>query len=302
MKDWKLVLAGCSGFIGNALQQYLAQHDVDFVRLVRCEPRSEKEIYWNPAQGEIEHQQFSDATHVINFSGAPIADAVWTKKRKKILLESRITTTSLLVEAINKSENPSCTLLNASGVGYYGDCANECTEQSEPGSDFLAGVCQAWEAELKNLGDQHRTIALRIGVVLGKGGGAMARMLPPMQFGLGGHLGNGRQWMSWISLRDCIAAIIHCAGHVEISGAVNVVNPQPITNHDFFKCLAATMQKPFWAHVPAWILRLRFGQMAKEMLLSSNRVKPDVLSDTGFSYTDLELRSCFEHILGDLNA
>lgn len=287
------LIGGSSGFIGTALCRHLQQSGIRYKRLVRYQAQAADEIFWDPQQGQLDPQQLEQVTHVINLAGAPVADAVWTRRRKQLLYDSRIDSARLLCQRLQTAGRGNCRIISTSGVGYY-PCSDELfDEAAAPGEGFLTDVCRDWEATFA--GTNHA--CLRLGVVLGPDGGALQKMLPPLRFGFGGHLGNGRQWMSWISRRDVIAALLFLAGHEEIQGPVNGVSPEPIRNHDFLQTLARVLNKPFWAHVPAWVLRLRFGEMARALLLCSNRVCPSVLHKHGFSFQDSDLESCFESIM-----
>ena len=294
-----IVIAGSSGFVGRALCDFLHKQGKPFVRLVRREPLADNESFWQPENDVVDTALFAAATTIINLAGAGIADALWSKRRRQVILNSRIQSTRTLVTAINKHALQPCRLLNASGLGYYGSRDDVCTEDAGLGDGFLAEVCSAWEAPLEHLDETsgHSAVAMRLGMVLGADGGALSKMLPPMRFGLGGRLGSGKQWLSWVSQRDVVRVISYLMSHADITGAVNVCAPEALQNDAFMRSLAEVLGKPYWAHVPGFILRLRFGQMANELLLGSSRACPNVLQSHGFEFADSDLKQCLQNIL-----
>lgn len=299
MSEQVVLIAGASGFVGQALCASLQQDGVAFRCLVRRQPQAAHESQWDPQRAELDAELMGTAGVVINLAGAGIADALWTKKRKQLILESRVATTRCLVSAINEHAPHGCRLINASGLGYYGDRTELCDETGPLGDTFLAQVCQEWEAALGGLNAEqaHSSVAMRLGMVLGADGGALSKMLPPMRWGLGGRLGSGKQWVSWISRRDVVGAIRFLMAHQEIEGPVNLCAPEALSNDAFMRTLATVLGKPYWAHVPGFILRLRFGQMAKELLLASSRACPKVLQSHGFVFQDPDLEPCLQSIL-----
>ena len=299
MPEPLVLIAGSSGFVGQALCASLQQDAVAYRCLVRRPAQADHESSWDPQTGTVDAELFKRVTVVVNVAGAGIADALWTKQRKQLIMSSRVESTRSLVQAINQHASHPCRLINASGLGYYGDSDALCDEDAPMGQNFLASVCQAWEAALADL-DQargHSSVAMRLGMVLGPDGGALAKMLPPMRWGMGGRLGSGKQWVSWVSRDDVVSAIRLFMTNDEIRGPVNLCAPQALPNEAFMRCLAKVLGKPFWAHVPAWILRLRFGQMAKELLLASSRACPNVLQSHGFVFKDPDLEQCLQSIL-----
>ena len=278
----KLLVAGGTGFIGAPLCETLARRGHEVVLLRRAD---------SPAAG------LPGVQGVINLAGEPIAAKRWSPAQKCCIRESRLETTRRLISAIAASPVKPSVLVNASAVGYYGSRTDETLiESSAAGRGFLAETCQAWEAEAQRaepLGV--RVVRLRIGVVLGPGGGALAKMAPPFRLFLGGPLGSGRQWVSWVHRDDVIGLIEWALAHPQLSGAVNATAPNPVMMREFCVRLGRVLRRPSWAPVPAMILRLGLGEMA-EMLLTGQRVMPDAARRAGyaFRFDDVEqaLQAC----------
>lgn len=286
-----ILMSGASGFIGSALVSFLAETGYVIHRLVRSEPRHQLEIPWTPGAALEISSLPKDIRAIINLSGSPIA-VPFTAANKRTILKSRLDCTQTLVQAVLRMPEAPPVFLNASGIGYYGNCADLLlTEASSPGTDYVADVCVQWEAALAPLHTTAtRTMALRTGLVLEAGGGALAKMLPAFRLGAGAILGNGRQYMSWISLRDYLNAIKFLLEHDGLSGPVNFVSPNPVSNAEFSRCLAQALHRPLLARAPAFALKLAMGEMAELLLLASQRADPSVLAGAGFSWQDTELR------------
>lgn len=270
----KLLVTGASGTIGSELVPYLVGRGYDVVAYQRSAPCS-----------------LEGYDVVINLAGAPIARGRWTCVRKETILNSRVATTRQLVQAMSVCKKPPRLLISASATGFYGD-QGSCvvTEDVPRGTGFLADVCSQWEQEASASGKLGvRVVLLRIGMVLTPKGGALKKMLPSFRLGLGASLGSGRQWMSWISMRDLLAAIEHCIVTSSLYGPVNAVAPHPVTNKEFTQVLAKSLHRPAWFWAPAWLLRLVFGQLADEAILSSCRVAPQKLVKSGFQFKDATL-------------
>ena len=223
---------------------------------------------------------------VLHLSGAGIADGRWTEERKQLLRSSRIDTTRVLVDSLLRLKQKPRLLIVASAIGYYGNRGDEIlTESSTTGTDFLALVCRDWEAEASRAAARGiRTVMLRTGVVLSGKGGALPKMLTPFKFGIGGRLGSGQQWMSWIAIEDVVGIIRNAIANEQVSGPVNVVAPNPVRNAEFTRLLAAMLHRPAIFPAPAFVLRLAMGEMADAVLLSSDRVKPERILAAGYKF------------------
>jgi uncharacterized protein (TIGR01777 family) len=281
-----VVIAGASGLIGSALSRALRDEGHRVRRLVRRAAERENEIAWNPARRELDPQALTAADAIVNLAGESLADGRWTARRRERILRSRTDSTRTLVSALEKLERRPAVLLNASAVGFYGDRGDEVVDESSPvGVGFLPEVCRAWEtcaAGAAALGV--RVVLLRFGVVLARQGGALAKMLPVFRAGLGGRLGNGRQWMSWIGLDDAVGAIRHALRDERCRGPVNVVAPAPVRNAEFTTALGRALHRPTVLQVPAVVLHAVFGRMADEALLASTRAIPQKLLETGYTF------------------
>jgi uncharacterized protein (TIGR01777 family) len=285
-------ITGSSGFIGTALVNALVERGDDVVRFVRPGAEvSTTTIRWDPSRGLVDEGDLERAggfDAVVHLAGAGIADKRWTASRKEEIGSSRARSTSLLVNTLKASKSGTKILVSGSAIGIYGDRGDEVLDEtSSPGAGFLAGVCQAWENEASELADSGSTVALlRTGIVMGTTGGALAKQLPLFRWGLGGRLSSGHQWISPISLRDQIGAVLWIIDH-DLSGPVNLVSPEPITNRDFTRILAHQMRRPALASVPAFALRLVLGaELVNEAVLASLRVKPGVLTNTGYPFRE----------------
>jgi uncharacterized protein (TIGR01777 family) len=257
------------------------------------------EIGWSPGDGRIDSGRLGGFDAVLHLSGESIVDR-WTAEKMRRIRDSRVDSTRLLCEALARTTPPPTTLICASAVGYYGDRGAEIlTEKSPAGVGFLADVCQEWEqaADAARLAGI-RVIHLRLGVVLSAAGGALVQMLRPFQLGLGGVVGSGHQWMSWITIPDLLGIIDFVLSHDAIAGPVNAVSPNPVTNREFTKTLGTVLNRPTIMHVPAAILRIAMGKVADETVLASARVVPGRLSGAGFVFALPELRDALRHELG----
>jgi uncharacterized protein (TIGR01777 family) len=285
----RIILGGASGMLGTALRRSLAP-EFETLQLVRSQPESHKEIEWNPESTSAFPQvsALEGLTAAIHLSGANLAGKRWTAAYKRELVESRVTTTRALSEALASLRQPPQVLIVGSASGIYGDRGDELLDESSaPGTGFLADLCCAWEeaaAPARQAGI--RVVHLRTGVVIGSEGGALAQMLPIFRLGLGGPLGNGRQWMSWIALPDWVAAVHFLLNHESLAGPVNLVAPAPVTNTRFAQALGHAVQRPAILRAPAFALRIAMGEMADEALLASARVMPKRLLDAGFTFRD----------------
>ena len=331
----KVVITGSSGLVGQALTHSLTKDGHTVIRLQRAGPAPKpddakasggKEILqspgmeqsgnsgqiidvaWNPNTCDLEREPFghqrdqiegTDA--VVNLAGAPIAEKPWTAERKALLRSSRVHITRELVCALEKLENGPRTLISASAIGFYGNRVNDVlTEESKPGDDFLARLAQEWEAEaVKAEALGMRVVRVRFGIILAKQGGALPQIMRPFQFGLGGRLGSGQQWMSWITLQDTVGILRKALESRTVSGVLNVVSPEPVRNVDFVKALGRAMHRPSFLPAPAFALELALGEMAEALLLASQRVLPARVEQLGYRFSQRDLRSALASVLAE---
>jgi uncharacterized protein (TIGR01777 family) len=284
----KIVLSGASGMLGTSLRRRLGALRAPIVQLVRGVPRSEEQVAWDPAATPslADPSPLEGCAAAIHLSGANVAAHRWTADYRRELTASRAGSTRALATILAGLREPPQTLVVASAVGIYGDRGDAVLDEtSTPGAGFLAEVCRQWEAAARPaLEVGIRVVHARFGVVVGRGPGALEKMLPAFRLGLGGRLGSGRQWMSWVSLEDAVAAILFALETESLSGAMNVVSPNPVTNAEFTRALARQVHRPAVLPVPAFALRLALGQMADEALLASARVVPAKLLSAGFEF------------------
>ena len=295
----KILIAGSSGFVGTALKLSLLDDGHEVGSLTRRETAAGPSIPWDPASGVAPDLARFDFDAVVNLAGENIAAGRWNEKRRHRLRQSRVLSTATLCRALGEMSHPPAVLINASAVGFYGDCGDRTvTEESPAGDGFLAVLSQEWEGAA-NAAAAHgvRVALLRFGMVLGRGGGALSRMLLPFRLGLGGRLGSGAQYVSWIELSDAVAAIRHIVEDERLRGPVNLVAPNPVTNAEFTACLGGALRRPAVLPAPAWVLRLALGAMADELLLSSTRALPQRLSETGFSFAHASLDAALKSAL-----
>jgi len=283
----KVVLSGASGMLGGALSRALATRNQETLQLVRRPAARSTEIQWNPAATPLiaDAAALEGLTAAIHLSGANVAAHRWTPAYKQEIAASRIDSTRALAATLAHLSRPPQVMLVASAIGIYGNRGDELlNESSAPGSGFMAELCEQWEAAAQPARDAGiRVVHLRFGVVLGPGG-ALARITPIFRLGLGGPLGSGRQWMSWISLSDAVAAILFALDTPTLTGPVNLTAPNPVTNAEFTRALARRLHRPAIFPVPAFALRIALGQMADEALLASARVLPARLTQAGFQF------------------
>jgi uncharacterized protein (TIGR01777 family) len=294
-----ILVSGSHGLIGSALVALLASRGHRVVRLVRPPaPPSRQDIPWDPAAGAIDGRALEGMDAVIHLAGESIAAGRWTQARKIRIRDSRVGSTRLLADTLARLTRKPQVLLCASAVGFYGNRGDEIlVEESASGAGFLADLCQAWEAAAEPARQAGIRVAyLRTGVVLSPLGGALAKMLPIFRIGLGGRLGRGRQFMSWITLDDEVEAISHVLTHTALRGPVNLVSPQPVTNREFTSTLGRVLRRPTPFVVPGGILRAALGEVAGEVL-GSVRAHPAKLLDTGFGFRYPELEGGLRHLL-----
>jgi len=309
----KILVTGSTGLVGQALVAALAKQGHSVCRLVRPGTIVNDEaggfnVAWNPATGELGGAAVGPDA-VVNLAGASIADGRWTEKRKAELRASRVNVTRALVAAIEKMNAKPAVLVSASAIGYYGNRGDEVlSEESNAGDGFLAEIAKQWEAEaLRAEAWRTRVVLTRFGIILAREGGALPKMVTPFKFGLGGRLGSGKQWMSWIALEDVIGILKLClertpiqgaVNFAPISGALNVVSPQPVTNREFTNELTKALHRPAIFPAPPFALRTAMGrEMADALLLASQRVVPKKLERIGYRFLHAELRSALKSIL-----
>lgn len=297
MAPMNILASGTSGPIGGALLPALTSVGHHVTRLVRRPPAGADEIQWEPAKPVVP-ETVSGYDAVIHLAGETIVGH-WDEKKKQRIRDSRINSTHSLVQALAQAAQKPRVLITASAIGYYGNRGDErLTENSRPGSNFLATVCRDWEAETKPAADAGiRTVQLRIGVMLSMAGGALKQMVTPFRFGLGGIIGNGKQYWSWVALEDVVGAVQHALAHEGLSGPVNAVSPNPLTNIDFTRAIAQVLRRPALFPLPVFAVRLFFGQMGEELLLASARVLPTKLEASGYKFRYPELKPALVDIL-----
>lgn len=303
VRPMRFVVAGASGLVGRALTAFLRTQGHEVVKLARRATAAADEVFWDPARGELDPHALRGADVVVNLSGEGVADGRWTEARKEAILRSRLDATRTLVAALGgvKSERQRpFALISASATGFYGSRgAERLDEESEGGGGFLAEVCARWETEARRAEELGmRVVRLRTGVVLTPSGGALAKLLPLFRAGLGGRLGDGRMWMSWIALNDLVGAIYHAVLDTRCDGAVNAVAPCAVTNAEFARTLGRVLRRPAVLPAPAVALKAAFGEMAEETLLASTLVEPAKLADAGYVFRHKNLEVALRAMLG----
>jgi uncharacterized protein (TIGR01777 family) len=298
----KVLITGSSGLVGSALSSQLQTQGHTLYRLVRRPAKADKnEIYWNPETGSLDKSAMDGLgiEAVVHLAGENIAQRRWNETQKKKIRDSRVNGTRVLADALAHLSQPPKVLVSASAIGFYGSRGDEIlTEESPPGAGFLAEVCREWEAAAAPAAKAGiRVVLLRSGVILSKDAGALKKMLLPFKLGMGGIIGNGRQYMSWIDLEDAVGAIHYALREEKLRGPVNNTAPQPVTNREFTRTLGRVLFRPTCFPIPASTARLVFGEMADEMLLAGARVKPAKLQAAGYQFQYPDLRSSFLHLL-----
>ena len=281
-----VAITGASGLIGKALVAALGRAGHRPIRLVRTPATGTDEIAWDPAKGTIDSDSLDGVDAVVHLAGAGIGDHRWTAAYKATVLDSRVQGTTLIATTLAAMRRPPRALLSGSAVGYYGPRGDEeLTEESPAGTGFLADVCAAWEGATKPAeGAGIRVVHLRTGVVLSRAGGALRKQLPLFKWGLGGRMGSGRQWQSWIAIADEVGAIVHLLQH-EVAGPVNLTAPNPVTNLGFTKALATALRRPVFLPIPSFGPKLLLGgELAEALLFTGQRVLPSRLQASGFAF------------------
>ena len=284
MPDAVIAIAGSSGLIGSALVSALRAADRRVLRIVRRAPSNVDEVFWNPDTGEFDPSALAGVDAVVNLCGVNIGEKRWSGSFKQSLRDSRIGPTEVLSAAVVEAGVP--TLINASAVGYYGDTRDRTADETAPaGEGFMAQLCEDWEAATSFAErDGTRVVLVRTGLVLAPSGGMLGRIKPLFSFGLGARLGNGRQYMPWISLEDEVRALLYAISHDDVSGPLNLTGPAPVTNAEFTAALGRTVNRPTPLIVPGFALRALFGEFADEGLLGGQRAIPAALERAGFVF------------------
>ena len=296
----KIAVTGASGLVGRSLVHRLQRSGYEVVRLVRRAPSGADEARWNPADGTIDIEGLAGVTGAVHLAGDNVASGRWTEAKKASIRDSRVLGTELLSGALARLSPKPATLVSASAIGYYGARGDEpLDETSASGEGFLASVCREWEAATKAARDAGiRVVNARIGIVLAADGGALAKMKTPFLLGVGGPIGDGSQFMSWITLDDVVSALVFALEHDSVEGPVNLVSPAPVTNADFSKALGKALKRPAFLPVPKFALRLGAGsEMANEMLIGGARVIPAVLESHGFEWSQPTLQGALASVL-----
>ena len=298
MQNQKIAISGGTGLVGGELIPLLKAAGHSILTLSRRNAGAGS-ILWDPAKGVTPLGALEGVDAVVHLAGENIAGSRWTAAVKERIRSSRVDGTRNLVKSLALLKSPPKTLVCASAIGFYGHRGEErLDESSMVGSGYLSDVCRAWEAEAQEAEKLGlRVVRLRIGVVLSKKGGALAKMLLPFKLGVGGIIGSGKQYWSWIGLNDLVRIISFCIENEAMSGAVNAVSPNPMTNYDFTKAVGAVLHRPTIFPMPAFAAKLALGEMADDLLLSSIRVEPHKLQSLGFQFAQPDLTSCLKHEL-----
>jgi uncharacterized protein (TIGR01777 family) len=295
----RILISGATGMVGSALMRLLqlAEHQVR--RLTRTK-RQGDDVLWDPSAGQIDGNALECFDGIVHLAGENIASRRWNEAQKARIRDSRVQGTRLLCESLAKLEHRPKVLVCASAIGFYGNRGDEVLDESSPaGSGFLADVCREWEAATQPAGDAGiRVVNLRFGVILSPTGGALAQMLTPFRMGVGGRLGSGQQYMSWIMLDDAIGIVAHALTAESLQGPVNAVAPEPVTNLEFTKTLGRVLGRPTIFPMPASVARLALGEMADALLLASTRVVPRMLEGSHYKFRHPQLEHALRHLLG----
>ena len=294
----KILISGATGLLGKHLTPTLEAKGHEIFSLVRKTPKNDHEIQWDAMEGFAEGEQakLEGMDAVIHLAGEPIAQT-WTKEKKRLIKESRTIGTRTLVGAMGKTKNPPKHFISASAIGYYGQERGDeiLTEESPHGDGYLPEICVEWENEARKAADLGaRVVFLRTGIVLSKDGGALAQMMTPFGFGVGGVVGSGKQYMSWIELEDLLAVINFILENENVRGPVNATAPNPVTNQTFTKTLGEVLNRPTFIPVPEFAVKFMFGEMGEVLLLGGARVLPKKLEDLGFTFRYPELKEALK--------
>ncbi|MEZ6044650.1 MAG: TIGR01777 family oxidoreductase [Planctomycetaceae bacterium] len=296
----KIAITGASGLVGSALTRFLESKGDQVFPVTRSRNDSKLEaVHWDINKGEIEKEKLEGIDAVVHLAGESIASGRWTPELKKKIVESRVKGTRLIAETLAELENPPEVLVSSSATGYYGDRGDlQLTEVSPPGTGFLPETCVAWEEATKAASDAGiRVVMIRTGLVLSKEGGALEKMLTPFKLGVGGRIGDGKQFWSWIALEDLVRVMHFAITHKQLSGPVNGTAPCPVTNQEFTKTLGKVLKRPTLIPVPAFLARTALGEMADDLLFASANVIPAKLEEHGFLFELFSLEDALRSIL-----
>lgn len=297
----KILITGASGLIGTALQKSFADKGYEMLLASRDEAEGPDQVQWDIEKGFADPDKLEGIDAVVHLAGESVSGLRWTEDKKKAIRDSRVEGTRSVVDAVSKLKQRPKVMVSASAVGFYGDRADEeLTESSAAGDTFLADVSRAWEAESRRAEDAGiRTVLLRTGIVLSKDGGVLGTMLLPFKLGLGAVVGDGKQWISWISLDDHVAAINYAIENENLRGAVNSVAPSPVTNEEFTKTLGEVLYRPTFLPLPEFVVSTVFGEMGDALLLASTKVLPKRLADAGFQFKYPTLKPAIERAVSE---
>ncbi len=293
-----IAVTGSHGLVGTAMIPAMSKMEHQVTRLVRGQA-GVGSVVWDPTAKSFDSSVLQGVDAVVHLAGENIASSRWTSQVKERIRKSRVQGTRILAEGLAAMPTPPRVFISASAIGYYGDCGDELLDEDSPsGNGFLADTVLQWEAATQPASDAGiRVVRMRIGVILSPRGGALAKMLLPFKLGAGGRVGNGRQWWSWIALDDVVGAILYLLSNDAISGPVNVVSPNPVSNSVFTKILGQVLKRPTIFPMPAVVARIVLGEMANELLLASTRVQPEQLLETGYQFQQPELSAALQCLL-----
>ena len=294
----RVAITGANGLIGGAIKARLVGEGHEVLSIGRYRAKRPPDIRWSVPHAQLNPAELEGLDAVIHLAGEPIVGK-WTQAKKKAIYDSRVDGTRLLASTLAGLQVKPSVFISASAVGFYGDRGEEVlTENSARGEGFLPQVCEAWESASSLAADAGiRVVNPRLGVVLSEKGGALKQMLLPFRLGVGGPLGNGSQWMSWVGLEDVVGAVLHMIHNESVTGPVNLVSPQPVTNKQYTRTLGAVLRRPALLPLTKFAARLAFGKLADEALYASQRVEPGVLTQSGYTFTHPELRGALEATL-----
>lgn len=297
----RVLITGASGLLGQALQRSFAEKGYEMLLASRKEPTDDRHIQWSIEDGFADPEKLEGIDAVVHLAGESVSGLRWTDEKKKAIRDSRVLGTRSVIDAISKLNKKPKVLVAASAIGFYGERGDEeLTESSTGGDNFLAEVGKAWESESRRAEDAGiRTVLLRTGIVLSKDGGALATMLTPFKLGVGGVVGSGKQWMSWISLDDEIEVINFAIESENLRGAINAVSPHPVTNEEFTKTLGEVLYRPTFLPLPEFAVSMIFGEMGDALLLASTKVLPKRLEEAGFKFKYPELKTAIQHAVSE---